>query len=137
MTWGGNIGGGGGGTIGGGRIVDGKIVDGKPPVHCMYGKGPCDDSSFCRLNPRACDHKDGRDHDNVRVIHKTVLVHDRNNNQETIVINANPLTGQCLITQTQIATIPGLVAQLLNVCPSITIIPTRLWLKVKYISQYW
>ncbi len=54
--------------------------------------------------PRACDHKDGCDHnhDHVKVIHKTVVVHDRNNNEETILINSNLQTGTCFVSSQQV-----------------------------------
>jgi hypothetical protein len=60
-------------------------------------------------------------HDNVKVIHKTVVVHDRDNNQRTIVINSN-LQGTCFVTQSQAANVDNLVAQLLDQCVSVTII---------------
>jgi hypothetical protein len=56
------------------------------------------------------------------VIHRTVVVHDRDNNPQTIIVNANA-AGTCSITQSQIVNIPGLVAQLLGQCTSVTIIP--------------
>ena len=59
--------------------------------------------------------------DNVKVIHKTVVVHDRDNNQRTIVINSN-LQGTCFVTQSQAANVDNLVAQLLDQCVSVTII---------------
>jgi hypothetical protein len=59
--------------------------------------------------------------DNVKVVHKTVVVHDRDNNEKTIVINTN-LAGTCFVTQSQIVNIPGIVAQLLGQCISVTII---------------
>jgi hypothetical protein len=58
---------------------------------------------------------------NVKVIHKTVVVHDRDNNQRTIVINSN-LQGTCFVTQSQAANVDNLVAQLLDQCVSVTII---------------
>src|SRR6187200_3371865 len=45
---------------------------------------------------------------NVKVIHKTVVVHDRDNNQRTIVINSN-LQGTCFVTQSQAANVDNLV----------------------------
>jgi hypothetical protein len=61
--------------------------------------------------------------DNVKVIHKTVVVHDsRNNNQQkTIVINTN-IAGTCFVTQSQIANTDNLLSQLLDQCASITIV---------------
>jgi hypothetical protein len=47
---------------------------------------------FCRTHPGVCHrHHDG---DNVKVIHRTVVVHDRDNNQQTIIVNANT-AGTC------------------------------------------
>jgi hypothetical protein len=92
-------------------------------------------SDFCKTHPGKCNHDGGdghfclsfpchfpRDHHHdVKVIHKTVVVHDRNNAQQTIIVNANA-AGTCFVTQTQIVSIPGLVAQLLDQCTSVTII---------------
>jgi hypothetical protein len=64
---------------------------------------------------------DNNHNDNVKVIHKTVVVHDRDNNQRTIVINSN-LQGTCFVTQSQAANVDNLVAQLLDQCVSVTII---------------
>jgi hypothetical protein len=73
--------------------------------------------NFFRFN-----HNDNNHHnDNVKVIHKTVVVHDRDNNQRTIVINSN-LQGTCFVTQSQAANVDNLVAQLLDQCVSVTII---------------
>jgi hypothetical protein len=104
----------------------------QPPKNCFGFKcgdkgGGGDDHKnfFCRIHPRACDHGGGdgdNHHDNVKVIHRTVVVHDRDNNQQTIIVNANT-AGTCFVTQTQIVNIPGLVAQLLDQCASVTIVP--------------
>ena len=105
----------------------------QPPKNCFgfkcgdKGGGGGDDHKnfFCRIHPRACDHGGGdgdNHHDNVKVIHRTVVVHDRDNNQQTIIVNANT-AGTCFVTQTQIVNIPGLVAQLLDQCASVTIVP--------------
>jgi hypothetical protein len=64
---------------------------------------------------------DNNHNDNVKVIHKTVVVHDRDNNQRTIVINSK-LQGTCFVTQSQAANVDNLVAQLLDQCISVTII---------------
>jgi hypothetical protein len=73
--------------------------------------------NFFRFN-----HNDNNHHnDNVKVIHKTVVVHDRDNNQKTIVFNSN-LQGTCFVTQSQAANVDNLVAQLLDQCVSVTII---------------
>jgi hypothetical protein len=99
-----------------------------PPPTCRQGitsvdcgGGGVSHKDFCRTHPGAfgCH----RHHDNdVKVIHKTVVVHDNNNTPQTIIVNTNA-AGTCFITQTQIVNIPGLVAQLLGQCASVTIIP--------------
>jgi hypothetical protein len=65
------------------------------------------------------DHNDHND--NVKVIRKTVVVHDNNNNPRTIVINSN-LQRTCFVTQSQIAHNDNLIEQLLDQCVSVTII---------------
>jgi hypothetical protein len=67
------------------------------------------------------NHNDNNHNDHVKVIHKTVVIHDRDNNQRTIVINSN-LQGTCFVTQSQAANVDNLVAQLLDQCVSVTII---------------
>ncbi|MFL6367273.1 MAG: hypothetical protein ACJ72T_01815, partial [Nitrososphaeraceae archaeon] len=64
--------------------------------------------------------------DNVKVIRKTVVVHDNNDNQRTIVINSN-LQGTCFVTQSQIAHNDNLIEQLLDQCVSVTIIRDYLY----------
>jgi hypothetical protein len=73
--------------------------------------------NFFRFNHNDNNHNN----DNVKVIHKTVIVHDRDNNQRTIVFNSN-LQGTCFVTQSQAANVDNLVAQLLDQCVSVTII---------------
>jgi hypothetical protein len=73
--------------------------------------------NFFRFNQNDNNHHN----DNVKVIHKTVIVHDRDNNQRTIVFNSN-LQGTCFVTQSQAANVDNLVAQLLDQCVSVTII---------------
>lgn len=87
------------------------------------------DRHFNDNNNNNDDHKDNNnfnhDHnnhnDNVKVIRKTVVVHDNNDNQRTIVINSN-LQGTCFVTQSQIAHNDNLIEQLLDQCVSVTII---------------
>jgi hypothetical protein len=62
-------------------------------------------------------------HDNVKVIHRTVVVHDRDNNPQTILLNANTQTGTCFVSSQEVVNVPDLVTQLLNQCTSITITP--------------
>jgi hypothetical protein len=89
------------------------------------GKGKCDDGGFCKLHPGVCDHKRHHDddHNNVKVIHKTVVVHDRNNIPQTILINSNLQTGTCFVSSQQVVDVPNLVTQLLDQCTSVTITP--------------
>jgi hypothetical protein len=76
---------------------------------------------FCRTHPGVCHrHQDG---DNVKVIHRTVVVHDRNNTPQTILLNTNTQTGTCFVSSQQVVNVPNLVTQLLNQCASVTIIP--------------
>jgi hypothetical protein len=60
------------------------------------------------------------------VIHKTIVVHDRNNIQRTIIVNQDTPTGTCFITQSQIAAdssnTNNLLSQLLDQCISVTIL---------------
>ena len=72
--------------------------------------------------------QDGAEHpedSNLKDIHHLAetlqKVHDRDNNQRTIVINSN-LQGTCFVTQSQAANVDNLVAQLLDQCVSVTII---------------
>jgi hypothetical protein len=67
------------------------------------------------------NHDHNNHNDNVKVIRKTVVVHDNNNNQRPIVINSN-LQGTCFVTQSQIAHNDNLIEQLLDQCVSVTII---------------
>lgn len=67
------------------------------------------------------NHDHNNHNDNVKVIRKTVVVHDNNDNQRTIVINSN-LQGTCFVTQSQIAHNDNLIEQLLDQCVSVTII---------------
>jgi hypothetical protein len=86
---------------------------------CIHDGGDSH-KDFCKTHPGVCHRSSSND--NVKVIHKTVVVHDRNNTPQTIIVTANPLTGTCFVTQSQIASTPGIVAQLLGQCTSITII---------------
>lgn len=61
--------------------------------------------------------------DDVKVIRKTVIVHDRNNTPQTILINSNLQTGTCFVSSHQVVDVPNLVTQLLNQCTSVTITP--------------
>jgi hypothetical protein len=72
---------------------------------------------FCQLHPRACDHKT---HHDVKVIHKTVIVHDQNNTPQNIIITQN-IQGTCFLTLSQILSIPNIVQQLLDQCTTVTI----------------
>ncbi len=72
--------------------------------------------------PRFHDH-DHHDHGDVRVIQKTVVVHDRDNNQQTILLNTNTQTGTCFVSSQEVVNVPDLVTQLLNQCTSVTITP--------------
>jgi hypothetical protein len=85
-----------------------------------------DNNGGSRSNHDHNDHNDNKnfnhDHnDNVKVIRKTVVVHDNNNNPRTILINSN-LQGTCFVTQSQIAHNDNLIEQLLDQCVSVTII---------------
>jgi hypothetical protein len=79
---------------------------------------------FCKFHPDAC-HDGGRDHfhhdHDTEVIHKTVVVHDHNDNPQTIIINSNA-QGQCIVTESQIADSKDLLQNLLDQCVSITIV---------------
>jgi hypothetical protein len=70
------------------------------------------------------DHHDHHhhDHDHVDVIHKTVVVHDNNNHEQSIIIIQNPTTGACIVTAEQINNTPHIVEDLLNQCNSLTIL---------------
>ena len=70
--------------------------------------------------PRFHDH-DRHDHGDVRVVQKTVVVHDHNNNPQTLIIQANT-AGQCVITQQQISDHSDLLQSLVDTCASITIL---------------
>jgi hypothetical protein len=93
------------------------------PVICSLG--PCGKGDgkdfFCRTHPGVCHrHHDG---DNVKVIHRTVVVHDRNNTPQTILLNTNTQTGTCFVSSQEVVNVPDLVTQLLNQCSSVTITP--------------
>jgi hypothetical protein len=125
---------GGEGTIGGGGIVDGKIIGcpeggkcgGPPhpprPPHCPLGSD-CHGPGPHRPCPPFCRGDGHDDHDHVKVIHKTVVVHDRDNNPQTILLNTNTQTGTCFVSSQQVVDVPNLVTQLLNQCTSVTITP--------------
>lgn len=88
------------------------------PEDCSHIHG------ICRIpfpvDDRIRHHHD-HDHD-VRIIQKTVIVHDRNNTPQTIIIRQNPTSGACLVTAQQIADTPDIVRQLLDQCNSVTIV---------------
>jgi hypothetical protein len=106
-----------------------RVIPAPPPPPCPQGVGKCGDGGkidFCRTHPGVCRDGDGghfRDHRDVRVIHKTVVVHDRDNNPQTILINSNLQTGSCFVSSQQVVDVPNLVTQLLNQCTSVTITP--------------
>jgi hypothetical protein len=52
---------------------------------------------------------------------KTVVVHDSDNTEDTIIVNTN-LQGTCFVTQSQVEDIPGIIEQLSNQCTSVTIL---------------
>ena len=52
---------------------------------------------------------------------KTVVVHDSDNTEQTIIVNTN-LQGTCFVTQSQVEDIPGIMEQLSNQCTSVTIL---------------
>jgi hypothetical protein len=81
-------------------------------------------SKLCELHPKSCRHHNDDDNNdnNIQVIHKTVVVHDKDNNPQTILVNSN-LQGTCFVSSQQVVDIPGLVTQLLNQCTSVTITP--------------
>jgi hypothetical protein len=61
--------------------------------------------------------------DHIKVIHKTVVVHDKDNNPQTILLNTNTQTGTCFVSSQEVVNVPDLVTQLLNQCTSVTITP--------------
>lgn len=96
------------------------------PPHCF--PGPCntgDHRNFCMTHPGTCTDRITdpfhRFHNDVKVIQKTIVVHDRNNTPQTIIVNQNP-QGTCFVTQTQIANSNDLLPRLLEQCISITIV---------------
>lgn len=96
------------------------------PVFCSIGCSDKHDSDqICRGNiciPKIHDHfSHHHDHDNVEVIHKTVVVHDNNNTPQTLIINANN-QGTCFVTQSQISNSKDILQTLLDQCVSITIV---------------
>ena len=99
--------------------------DGPQPV---FPRFPGDDGSgrnFCEITHRCIPHfphfPDRHSHDHVKVIERTVVVHDKANNPQTIVIQSNT-AGQCIVTQQQITDSKDLLQTLLDTCVSLTIL---------------